>query len=164
MALTIHQKSVYLGILNATMILRSIGKSLKGKRTIKDFKIQLFKEIEKLTYLMDIRKLTEKHILKSIQELSKEFKISWGQSQKAINVILKYHFYLTEIKDSRIKKILHCPIDSVILKAMHKKGFSLTKIDEKIYKEIQREIQNCSPTRIDFDTKWDEQKLKEAGI
>ena len=41
--------------------------------------------------LMDMRRVDEEDILSSIELLSMEFKISFGQTQKAINVILKYH-------------------------------------------------------------------------
>lgn len=164
MTLTIYQKSVYLIIFNATMISRSVGKSLKGNKSIKDFKIRVFEKLNKLTDLMNTGRLTEDNILYSIKELCDEFQISFGQAQKPINVILKYHFYLTKSKDEDIKKILHCPIDSVVLKALNKRGIYLTRIDKEKYQEIQQEIQNRSPSRIEFDTRWDEQHLQEEGI
>lgn len=163
MALSIHQKSVYLIIFNATMVLRSVGKTLK-KKGIKEFKIKTFKEIEKLTRLMDDGKLTEKQILNSIRNLASKFKISFGQAQKPINVLLKYHFHLFHKPSDKIKKELYCPIDSVILKELKIKVISLTKIDEKQFFEIQKQIQNISETRIDFDTKWDKKHLKDEGI
>ena len=107
MALTIYQKSVYLIILNATMILRSVGKSLKANesdKSVKDFKIKVFEKINKLTDLMDKRLLKENNILDSIKELSKEFPISFGQAQKPINVILKYHFYLTKNENASVPR------------------------------------------------------------
>lgn len=113
---------------------------------------------------MDTGKFTEDKILASIEALSKEFQISFGQAQKPINVILKYHFYLAKIEDDRIKKELNCPIDSTILKALHISGTSLTKIGKKKYLAIQQEIQNGRPSRIEFDTQWDERHLREKGI
>jgi hypothetical protein len=163
MALTTYQKSIYLIILNATMILRSVGKNI-NKDKIKDFKVSLFKEIEILTNKMDKNTLTEKDIINSINELCKKFGISFGQAQKPINVILKYHFYLTKSNETSMKKVLHCPIDSLILKKLGKRGISLTKIDEAKYLEIQKEIGNRSNTRIEFDTLWDEQHLKDEGL
>jgi len=170
MALTIHQKSVYLIIFNATMISRSVGKSLKnnkklkGIKDLKDFKVRVFEELNKLTDLMDKEKLIEENILKSIMILSDEFEISFGQAQKAINVILKYHFYLTKNKNNNIKRILNCPIDSVILETLNKKGLSLTKINEKKYLELQQEIETHHSLRIEFDDQWDKQHLKKQGI
>ncbi len=167
MALTIYQKSVYLIIFNATMILRSVGKSLKenkSDKSVKDFKIKVFKEISKLTDLMGKRVLKGDDILDSIKAISNDFQISFGQAQKPINVILKYHFYLTQIEDNRMKKALHCPIDSKILKALNRSGISLKKIDKENYLKIQQEIENRTPTKIEFDTLWDEQHLSAEGI
>jgi len=54
MALTIHQKSVYLIIFNATMISRSVGKSLKNSdKDVKDFKARTFEKLDILTDRMD---------------------------------------------------------------------------------------------------------------
>lgn len=166
MTLTMYQKSVYLIIFNATMISRSVGKSLKGNesKSIRDFKIRVFEKLNRLTDLMNTDRLTEDNILDSIEELCDEFQISFGQAQKPINVILKYHFYLTKSEDADIKKILHCPIDSVILKTLNRRGIPLTRIDKEEYREIQQEIQNRCPSRIEFDTRWDEQHLREEGI
>lgn len=114
--------------------------------------------------MMDKGNLGEEYILNSIRRLSNEFMIKFGQAQKAINVLLKYHFYLTRSDDIHTKKVLNCPIDSLILKSLHMSGVRLTNIDEETYQRIQKEIQNRSPIRIDFDTRWDEQHLKKAGI
>lgn len=62
-------------------------------------------------------KLTEKDIIDAINSLVNEFGISFGQAQKPINVILQYHFYLANGGDA-IKKVLHCQIDSIILKGI----------------------------------------------
>ncbi|HBI81853.1 MAG TPA: hypothetical protein DDY04_07945 [Bacteroidales bacterium] len=164
MTLTIHQKSVYLIIFNATMILRSVGKNIKADKSVKDFKVKVFKELENLTNKMDTGKLTEENIIYSIESLSNKFGISFGQAQKPINVILKYHFYLTKNNDDHIKKTLHCPIDSIILKELGNSGISLTKITKDKYLGIQKEIENRCDTRIEFDTQWDEQHLQAEGI
>lgn len=164
MGLTIYQKSVYLIIFNATMISRSVAKNIGENRDVKDFKVRVFKELETLTNKMDTGTLTEKDILDSIDNLSNEFRISFGQAQKPINVILKYHFYLTRSNDKKIEKILHCPIDSLILKKLNIRGISLTKINKEIYLEIQKDIEDRCNTKIAFDTQWDEQHLRDEGI
>jgi hypothetical protein len=164
MALTIHQKSIYLIIFNATMISRSVRKNIKAGKSVKDFKARVFKELEILTNKMDTSTLTEENIIDSIDNLRNEFGISFGQAQKPINVILKYHFYLTKSNESPIKKMLHCPIDSLILKKLGKSGISLTKINKEKYLEIQKDIGNRGDTRIAFDTQWDEQHLQEEGL
>ena len=171
MGLTIYQKSVYLIIFNATMISRSVGKNIRAGESVKDFKVRVFQEIEKLIDKLEEGKLTEKDIIDAIESLVNEFGISFGQAQKPINVILKYHFYLNLFlrkrrKDNmmKMKKILHCPIDSITLKKLGKRGISLTKIDKEKYLEFQREIENRCNIRIEFDTQWDERHLREEGI
>jgi hypothetical protein len=164
MALSLHHKSVYLIIFNATMISRSVGKTLKDSGKLKAFKVAVFRQIEKLTGKMEDASLTEDDIMTAIGKLNKGFGISFGQAQKPINVILKYHFYLTKCDDQRIKKVLHCPVDSVILKGLGKTGLSLSKIDKKDYIQVQQEIQQRSNTRIAFDDQWDKKHLKDEGI
>lgn len=163
--LKIEQKSIYLIILNATMILRSIGKTFKGSRKkLKNFKIRLFKEVERLINKMEAKRLQEKDIISSIGSMSNKFNISFGQAQKAINVLLKYHYYLYEkYLDKSIEKILHCPLDSVILERL---GIydSLTQIGRKQYMYIQKVIGKKRPSKISFDKKWDVQHLKEGGL
>ena len=146
------------------MISRSVGKNIKANKSIKDFKVKVFEKIEILTNKMDTGTLTGENIIDSINNLSNEFGISFGQAQKPINVILKYHFYLTKNNNEHIRKALHCPIDSVILKKLDKSGISLTRITKQNYLEIQNEIENRCHTRIVFDTQWDEQHLQEEGI
>lgn len=173
MGLTIHQKSVYLTIYNATMIARSIGKTFKRKfkkeeaeKKLKEFKIEVFKKLDNLTDLMNTNKLTEKHILTSIRKLKEKFNISFGQAQKPINVILKYHFYLAKGQDNSMKKVLHCPIDSQKLPELNRSGVPLTKICEEIYKEIQKkiEVKDEYSAKIDLDNKYDEKSLKYWGL
>ena len=166
MPLSIHQKSVYLILFNATMISRSVGKTLKARRhsTLGAFKIRVFQEIDRLTAEMDAGTLTESSIMGSIQSLSNEFGISIGQAQKPINVILKYHFYLARPEDKAIKRVLHCPVDSVIHKRLHKTVVPLTRIGMPQYVALQHEIQRRSPCRVDLDTAWDEQHLRDEGI
>ena len=163
MSLKTYQKSIYFILFNATMISRSVGKTIKGRKDMKYFKLRLFKKLDNLTTLMDNKKLTENNILKAIENLANEFCISFGQAQKAINVILKYHFYLTNNKNIQVKNALYCPLDSIILKALKKRKF-LTNINKEEYLEIQNEIaKRCFP-RIDFDKIWEKQLLQKVGL
>ncbi|NQU19347.1 hypothetical protein HQ550_04245 [bacterium] len=167
--LTIEQKSVYLVILNATMILRSIGKRFKKNRQkLKDYKIKLFSETERLVAKMEKGRLKEKDIILAIRILSKKCNISFGQSQKAINVLLKFHYRMYEkYLNKNIKPILNCPLDSIILNELEIKK-SLTSINEIDYQDIQNKIANkmakTSLARIDFDRVWDKRHLKEEGL
>jgi len=150
------------------MILRSIGKTLKvnsNQKSIKDYKIRLFQELDKLTLKLDQGQLDEPDIINSIQSLVDEFDISFGQAQKAVNVILKYHFHLFNGENKDIKSVLHCPLDSVILKHLFAgEKISLTDIDRALYIIIQRLIEKKGETKIDFDINWDIQHLKDEGI
>jgi hypothetical protein len=165
MPLTNEQKSAYLVILNATMILRSIGKTFKrDKEKLKNFKVKIFTEIQELIDKMEQGQLKEEDIISSIERISNKFNISFGQSQKAINVLLKYHYYMFEkYLNEQVKPALHCPLDSVILNKLGIKQ-SLTKIDRKEYLNIQQKISEIKSPRINFDREWDIHHLKEEGI
>jgi hypothetical protein len=166
MALRIHQKSIYLILFNATMISRSVGKTLKatGRAEVRCFKIRVFQEVESLIAEMDAGTLAESAIVASIEALSNEFGISVGQAQKAINVILKYHFYLTRPDDQSMRQVLHCPIDSIVQKRLRKRVIPLTRIGMSEYVALQNQIQSRSTCRLDFDTVWDEEHLRDEGI
>jgi len=165
--LTVYQKSVYLIILNATMILRSIGRTLQLNNavlTVHDFKIQLFGKIENLTNLIEANEFTENELINCITDLANYFSISIGQSQKAINVILKYHYHLTGINNNELKLSLHCPIDSKILSVLEINNLNLTAIDIERYLELQNMIAQRTEYRIDFDYNWDRQHLEDEGL
>ncbi len=165
MALSIEQKSVYLSVLNSTMILRSIGRSLRSKSRVKEFKIRIFKETEILINKIENSILSENDILDSIDKFCDEFSISFGQAQKAINVVLKYHYYMYEdYLDAEIKSVLHCPLDSKILNKLGINNKPLTKIGKKEYLDIQNRIYLREPTKIDFDKIYDIEYLKDKGI
>jgi len=159
--LSIQQKSVYLIIFNATMIARSLGKTLKEEE-LKKYKVELFNQLDNLTGKIDNETLKESDILKAIEDLANQFNISWGQSQKAINVILKYHLLLNSKQKS--KSVLHCPLDSIILKELEIKPLSLAKMDKNKYLEIQTKINERYKDKIDFDIKWDKIHLEDEGI
>ena len=158
MSLTITQKSLYIVIYNATMIGRSIGKSI-GKNKLLSYKQALFLEVVALCKKMDNRTLTNRNIINSIEKLCKKHTISFGQSQKAINVILKNHCLLFDKNNIHsIKKELDCPLDSIVLKHLNIKS-SLTKMNKTNYVKIQDGIQKKFEYKIDLDNIWDEQNI-----
>lgn len=167
MKLTIYQKSLYRLLINATMILRSIGKTYKkDSNKLKHFKQELFKEIEKLVELIDKKKLKNENVLKSIQSLASKCQISIGQSQKCINVILKYHYYLNDYNREIIRE-LDCPLDSIILKKIGFQKIKLCNLNLKEYKCFQLKISNLvgkKEFKIDFDKEWDKQNLEKDGL
>jgi len=167
MMLTIYQKSVYLLILNATMILRSIGKTLKHNnngRTLREFKICLFTILQILVDMIETNQFNENALLNTITYLANHFSISIGQSQKAINVILKYHYHSAHINNDDIKRHLHCPIDSKILEVLEIHNLKLDAIDLETYNGLQNRISELSPFRVDFDDHWDRQHLQDEGL
>ncbi len=160
MNLTIQQKSIYLILYNATMIMRSVGKKLDKKQQ-KDFTFRVFEEFSNLSYKMDNELLNESEIIGSIDKLQFDFNsISFGQAQKPINVLLKYHFYLSNSQSKRNEIILHCPIDSIILNKLGVKT-SLTNIDKQIYLDLQNRIEH---PKIKFDQNWDEKHLRDRDL
>ncbi len=169
MPLTVQQKSVYHIIFNATMIARSISKNpnYNGTQSINKFRQSTIETIEKLAESMSKGTLTDNMITDSIEDLKKKTKVSFGQAQKPLNVILKYHYYLTYPKKRvrAIEQLLHCPIDSVVLKSLKYRATSLAKIKKKEYLKIQKMIENDSPTtKIAFDSVWDNQHLNGYSV
>jgi hypothetical protein len=117
---------------------------------------------------MDSGTLAESDITKAIASLVGKFGISWGQSQKAINVILKYHQFLYHSDKPQLKEILHCPLDSVILGQI-KERKSLRRINDSDYWSFQEKISNRAKemnlgSRVDFDKYWDERNLRDEGL
>jgi hypothetical protein len=149
------------------MILRSVGTTLKNNnngRSLREFKICLFTKLENLVSSIETNQFNENILLAAITELATEFDISIGQSQKAINVILKYHFYSIGINNNEIKRSLHCPIDSKILSILGINNLRLNAIDMERYLEIQNTISQMVESRIDFDYNWDRQHLEDEGL
>jgi hypothetical protein len=164
---SLHQKSAYLIILNATMILRSIGTTFKHNndgKTLKEYKICLFKILCEIFNLIESNEFNENVLRNSIIELANQFSISIGQSQKPINVILKFHYYLNNINNNDIKKQLDCPIDKIILKELGFTNLSLNAIDLEQYNKLQKIINERVQFRIDFDDIWDRQHLEAEGL
>lgn len=164
MPLSIYQKSLYVGVFNSTMIGRSVGKTFKKKHKIfKDFKLAVLKESENLIYKIEKKTLSEKDIVDSLDQLVERFEISYGQAQKGINVILKYHYQLYKNFKKYDGKVLHCPLDSNILAELKIRDLPLGKIDEKRYLSIQNKLAELSDTRVDFDEKYERKYLTKIG-
>lgn len=155
---SIYRKSLCLTLLHATQMSRSLGAINYAKYvrlTIKHA-IKLCKNINDGTLKND-------DIRKSIKNISKVLKISYGQAQKGINVILKYCFFIC-YPDSQVGSELDCPLDSKILGSIGKRTLGLVNIHEKNYIDFQNIIQHQITRRIDFDRQWDEDRFKKYRI
>ena len=165
MPLNIYQKSLYIGLFNSTMIGRSVGKIFKKEhKSFKDFKLAILEESENLICKMEKKTLSEKDIIDSLDGIVERFKVSYGQAQKGINVILKYHYQLYKNLKKYNGKALHCPLDSNILAELKIKDLPLSKIDKEKYLSIQNKIANLSDIRVDFDEKYEKKYLARIGI
>lgn len=164
MPLHIYQKSLYSVLFNSTMIGRSVGKILKkDNKSFKDFKLTVLRESEKLIDKMEKNSLSEKDIIDSLDKLVKCFKISYGQAQKGINVILKYHYQLYKNLKNYNGGVLHCPLDSNILTELKIKNLPLSKVDKNMYLLIQNKIEKLSPIRVNFDEVYEKKYLTRIG-
>jgi hypothetical protein len=116
-----------------------IGRSLnRGKRK---FKKALFDSIAKLRKKADNGTLRNVDIRREIKKLSQKTKKSIGQSQKVINVYLKYYCVLTG-KPLKIIRELDCPLDSRILSKFESRKLRLKSLEDfKVYKKIQKNIE-----------------------
>lgn len=96
-----------------------LDRSLGGK----DKKVNkaLLISIKKLRNKADKGTLKNRDIRKGIAQLSEKTKASAGQSQKVINVYLKYYCVLTN-KPQRIIRELDCPLDGKIMSKFGEKG------------------------------------------
>jgi hypothetical protein len=141
------------------MIGRSLGRSISKKwrkQRIIEFKKCVFNELDRLCRKMDNDTLTTRQIRNSIKRIDKIPNVSYGQAQKAINVILKYHYIIYHFGET-VGSRLDCPLDSFILKLLEENNIPLLKMNYNCYCRIQKKIQN---PRIDFDDNWDKAHLK----
>jgi hypothetical protein len=161
MSLNIYQKSVYITLFNSTMIGRSVGKTLKVKnKSFKDFKLAVLKESNSLINKMEKNNLFEKDIIIILDKLVEVFEVSYGQAQKGINVILKYHYQLYKEFKNYNGNILHCPLDSNILTELGIKNLPLSRINKEMYLSIQKKISGLSNKRVNFDKKYENKYFK----
>lgn len=163
--LTIYQKSLYLTVLNATMIARSLGQTIRQHdraRHIRMYKKRTFKELERLCYKMDHGTLRRGNILRSIEAIQTNLPISFGQAQKGLNVLLKCHYFLYHLHEP-VGSELDCPLDSVVLKSLGE-NISLSHMSRDDYLRLQHEISRIAVPRIKYDRQWDERHLMDEGL
>ena len=119
-----------------------------------------FAYLETLYEKMDNRTLQTSNIRQSIREIATIVGTSFGQAQKAINVLIKYHSALYHLGEP-VGSQLDCPLDSLILEHLNE-NISLFRMNEDHYAATENKIQG--ERRVDFDRRWDEQRLREEGL
>ena len=163
--LTTYDKSVYLIIFKAVMKARALGQSFPSHgraERMKKFTWLVFTEVEHLCSRMQHESLQTSDIRMSIEHVSTAAGVSFGQAQKAINVLMKYHYFLHDAVSGAGAE-LDCPLDSAVFRELGER-ISLSKLDRQRYIEIQEKIAGITARRIDFDRRWDEQRLKDEGL
>lgn len=99
-----------------------------------NFNKRLLKKCNVLLSKVDDSSITNDLIRTSIGELQSENpKISFGQAQKVINVVLKQYCFIRHV-DPKILKELDCPLDSTTMKKQN----SMKEVDSIIYEKYQK--------------------------
>lgn len=145
--------------INESQVGRSISSSIKdGKIDIdkKFFNKALLKSIKRLRKLVDKGSIKNYAIRKEISDLSKKTGVSIGQSQKVINVYLKYYCLILN-KPSKIIKELDCPLDSITMNNQQQMK-NITSMTE--YESWQEKFKNEFGVRLFKDKEYDLNRLK----
>jgi len=141
-----------------TQVGRSIGSSNKQGKKInpKKFKRELLKSIQKLRELVDNKTIKNSDIRREIEILGKKTGVSIGQSQKVINVYLKFYCLFLDMPLKVIEE-LDCPLDST---TMDKKQKMKNLKDMKEYKEWQDNFEKEFGIRLLRDWEYDSNRMK----
>ncbi len=169
--MNIYHKSLWLTIINATMIGRSLGTTLPPNRRhnrIKLYKKLTIEEMGKLSAKMDQHTLRRRDIHRALDKIKDAIPgISFGQAQKGLNVLLKVHWFLYH-KGHPIGSELDCPLDSKVLGSLGGPQIRLARIDKPMYMTKQEEIMSHSQVRgehrVEYDRIWDEDHLRDEGL
>jgi hypothetical protein len=140
-----------------TQVGRSIGSSNKDGKNIdiKKFKKELLNSIRKLRLMVDNDTIKNKNIRNEIKNLSKKTGVSIGQSQKIINVYLKFYCLLLN-KSLEIIKELDCPLDSTTMERKQKMK-NIEKIEE--YEMWQKKFEEKFSIRLLRDIEYDTNRM-----
>jgi len=106
-----------------------LGRSLGKGKDNPEMKKQVFNSCIELANRADNGTLRNEDIRNRIAEISKTAKCSIGQTQKIVNVYLKYYCILTK-KPPEIIKELDCPLDSQIMSKYQTSGLWKSSLRE----------------------------------
>jgi hypothetical protein len=102
-----------------------LGRSLRNPNS--ELRKQLFDSILELANKADNGTLRNEVISRRIVEISNKWKVSIGQTQKLVNVYLKYYCILTKKPMETIEE-LDCPLDSRIMSKFQTRSLKRTSL------------------------------------
>ena len=142
-----------------TQVNRSIHSSKRDGKNIDvdKYKRLLLDSIRRLRKLVDNSKIKNSDIRDEIKKLSEETGVSLGQSQKVINVYLKFYCLLKDCPIEIIKE-LDCPLDST---TMEKKQKMKNVLDMEDYINWQNKFEKEFGIRLLRDNEYD---LNRMGV
>ncbi len=140
----------------ASQLDRSISK--KSSKAKSDFRKALLNVCIDLFNQIDDRSIKNDKIRQKIEMLSEKYKISYGQSQKVINVCLKQYMFITQAY--KIARELDCPLDSITMKNAGIKNNKMISVSKKDYQKYQDKFAKEFEIRLFKDRAYDCQRIK----
>ncbi|MDA3860859.1 MAG: hypothetical protein PF445_06505 [Melioribacteraceae bacterium] len=124
-----------------------------------DLKIlQTLKEINSPEKFDKFHRETAKKIIENLA--LRDIKTSYGRAAKIIAIYLKTSIIISDLGEGVFSKIIHPPIDDILLKNLNKanknlglKGIKWTKLTEKDYFEIIKKLRT-----LEFENFWELEK------
>jgi hypothetical protein len=144
----------------ASQLDRSFSKTKLTDKNKKLFRRRLLEICISLMNKADDGTLTNSIIRENIKELKNIDKnISFGQSQKVINVCLKQYCFIT--KNEKCLYELDCPLDSITMKPYGIDNKNMLNVNEKDYLDYQKifETEN-NGIRILKDKEYDKMRIE----
>lgn len=139
-----------------TQLGRSFGKSNRPE----NFNTELFNIMKHLRILVDNETIKNGDIRTAIKTLKERTGASIGQSQKVINVYLKFYSLISN-KNENVLKELDCPLDSTIFRELGVKQNNMRNLNEfSKYEKLQAECEKRAGIKILFDAKYGKKRLE----
>lgn len=139
----------------ASQLDRSISKNSSKAKA--GFREGLVNTCLTLIEKMDDGTLSNRIIREKIKLLSQKYNVSYGQSQKVVNVCLKQYMFLTQRYE--FAKELDCPLDSTTMSGSKISHNRMKSVNEKDYKQYQRLFEQSYNPRILKDEIYDNQRI-----
>ena len=153
-------KDVFIAIIyKESQVFRPLGK--RGTNVDNGFRTKVFAACKRLREIVDQDSIKTQDIRQEIENMSRVTNTSIGQSQKVINVFLKFYCLITNKTESLIRE-LDCPLDrNSIRKLVPQKERKALKdiksIDDYLF--YQRKAEEQFGVRLFADEPYDMQRL-----